>query len=223
VVPYALRSPDLSFLAQANRLGWLRDYAFNFYQVNLAGLVGLAGLVLLLRAWRGPRGPISPALPPGEKLFWLLGIVVAIPLGIGVNGAMDNIGLAHICLQPLALLGLACGAARLGREQAAGGSRRLTTIFLVAALADLVLGIGLQLGGEAFLLQRAQYPTDQAYVSSLTFAAQANYAGKLRLNQPFLHDVLALSPLSVAIVLAGLLVVVAALALRPRSVGSARA
>ncbi|HEY4300806.1 MAG TPA: hypothetical protein VGM73_08035 [Candidatus Didemnitutus sp.] len=220
IVPYPLRAPDLSFLAQANRLGWLRDYAFSFYQVNLFGLVGLTGLLLLSRAWRGPRreGPVR--LSAAERTFWMIGILAVIPLGIGVNGAVDAVGVAHICLQPLTLLALACGLAWLGRELSAGLSRLAVALLAAAVLADLTLGIGLQFAGEAGLLQRSDFPTPAAYVSSLTFAAQANYAGKLRLNQPFLHDLAGLPPVAVMAGMAGLLAAGVVLAWRLRAPGT---
>ncbi|MBW8781805.1 MAG: hypothetical protein JF599_07955 [Verrucomicrobia bacterium] len=128
LIPHPLRSVDYSFIAQPSRLGWFRDYFFLIVQVNLPALLGTGGLVALAcatlrdwKSWARQTGVVKPV--------WVLTALAACSvLGVAVHGAPDEWGLAHICLQPLALVGLALLAARIDRIGRIGG---------------LILGVGL--------------------------------------------------------------------------------
>jgi len=133
LVPHPLRPADYRFIAQTSTLGYARDYLFNIYQTTLPGIFGLAGLVLL--AWRAIHRR-SPAEHAGERYFWRWFFVGAITLGIAAAYQPDRWGVAHLCLLPVAIAGLAWLAASL-REMPAL-IRRLWT---GALLADAVLGI----------------------------------------------------------------------------------
>ncbi|HVU16774.1 MAG TPA: hypothetical protein VHD32_07605 [Candidatus Didemnitutus sp.] len=214
IIPYPVREPTLPMLAQQNSLGWLRDEAFCLFQINLPGILGAASLVMLWRAWRSPTVTDIPRAAAAECGFWIIGILAVIPLGIGVHGETDRMGVAHICLQPLVALALAFGLARLGRELHTGLSRALAWILGLAAAIDLTLGIGLQWAAEAGVLEHTRYDSIDAYLHSLTFFAQANYGGKLRLGQPFLHDAPGMNAAVVVALLAVVLAFTAWMALR---------
>jgi hypothetical protein len=90
---------------QSSSLGFWRDYLFEIYQPNFIFGVGVVsgavavGLVLYLfskrKSWKG------------QALFWLGFLLVTIPLGILVHPSADTYGVAHICGQPVVLLGIA--------------------------------------------------------------------------------------------------------------------
>lgn len=113
LVPHPLRTVDYALIRHGDELTRFRDYFFLISQVNLPALLGSGGALGLAvaawrdrRAWRSGPGPTRPA--------WTLPAVAAlVVLGVAVHGAPDDWGLAHICLQPLALAGLAVLAARL--------------------------------------------------------------------------------------------------------------
>jgi len=86
-------------------LYFLRDYFFYLYQVSLIPAVGiLSGLVLLGHFAR--RISFARKYTPNEGTLWTLWVLVVVCLGIAVVGTYDPIGLVHICLQPLILLGV---------------------------------------------------------------------------------------------------------------------
>jgi hypothetical protein len=114
VVPHPLRAAGRAYMQtwfqQKSTLGWIRDYTFLIYQVNAAGALGVAGgLLALYLVYRRRRAAPSRALP--EMRFWLAFVVATFVLGIAVHGTPDDVGLVHICLQPLMLLGVVFVAA----------------------------------------------------------------------------------------------------------------
>jgi hypothetical protein len=140
IVPYVLRG-GLTYTAQSNPAGVLRDNAFGFYQVNLIfgmGLVGGPFVVWLL--WRFVRRR-APGLP--EWRFWRVLIPCSVIVGIAVVGERDHFGSAHLTLIPLEVLGLSLIAA-------AFPWRRVAAIAIVAGcLVDFSLGVFLQARVEA--------------------------------------------------------------------------
>ena len=108
LVPHPLRAAGRQYMQtwfqQRSTLGWLRDWTFLVYQVNAAGALGVAGgLLALYVLYRRGRDAAPRARP--ELRFWLAFVVGSFVLGIAVHGTPDDVGLVHICLQPLMLLG----------------------------------------------------------------------------------------------------------------------
>jgi hypothetical protein len=91
---------------QSSSLGFWRDYVFEIYQPNfIFGVGALSGAVavgLLLYTFGKRSGPWRK-----QSLFWPGFLLVTIPLGIFVHPARDTYGVAHICGQPVVLLGVA--------------------------------------------------------------------------------------------------------------------
>jgi hypothetical protein len=198
LVPHFLRSFDDPLLAQRSPWGWLRDWCFQCYQINLLFVFGsVAWLVILRELFRAARGAAARA-----RNFWgafLPGVVV---LGVAAHGARDHWGLAHICLQGLVLLGLAFLAARW---TALGRGWRLA--LLGGAVVDFVLGIALQFGVESYALDRwfaAGRPPDDT-LRSYNEPAFMNLLGKIHNRLDFFSDVFAPPPALVLALLAAIL------------------
>ncbi|MFZ5497297.1 MAG: hypothetical protein ACOZE5_18400 [Verrucomicrobiota bacterium] len=165
---------DHPLLAQSSPVGRWRDGWFIHYQLRLwwaFGSVGAFALVWLL--WRKPDGPAA-------RFAWIA-LPLATLLGIVVHAHPDRLGLAHISLQPLVLLGLAWLAANTERLP-----RWLRWLYAAGLLLDLCMGIGLH-----FALQSAwfgQAGDVAALWSSLPVTAQVNWQAKLHLGLVFLAD-----------------------------------
>jgi hypothetical protein len=111
-----------------------------------------------------------------------------IVLGTAVHGHIDYWGVAHICLQPLVLLGLAVAAARLPDLLRGPAARVLAALLALAAVADFVLGIALHYAGTALQLNRAPGENILVYAKSLNVGAQHNLWQKVRLGQDWVAD-----------------------------------
>ncbi|HUJ43476.1 MAG TPA: hypothetical protein VLW52_07710 [Opitutaceae bacterium] len=148
LVPHPLRTVDYGFIAQASRVGWIRDYCFQLYQVNLLPMFGSAGGVVLVwllwKTWRRDR-PRPPA--PGRG-FWAWFISCTIVLGVTAVGGIDQWGVAHACLLSLVILGLAFLSAHL-----ADLPRWLHLIFAAGLALDFTFGVGFH-----FYLQNLPHP-----------------------------------------------------------------
>jgi hypothetical protein len=165
VVPHFLRHVDYRFIAQTSAWGWWRDWFFLLYQVNLLFACGsLAWLVLGVALVR--RGA---ALSPALRLGWGAAIAATVFLGIAAHGARDPWGLAHICLQPLVLAGLALLAAQW--DGLGAGWRR---VVVAGATLDGLLGIALQFGAQSFLLDQWLAPGRPAAATMASYSAIAN-------------------------------------------------
>ena len=150
VVPHFLRPVDYGFIAQTSRAGFVRDWFFLLYQMNLLWVFGsIGGLTLLGLLARGALMGRRAAGAPRGFWCWFLGATVV--LGVAVVspfGGVDPWGLAHICLLGLLGLGLAFLAARFD------GLFRWWRLVLIVGLAmDFALGVGLQ-----FYLEHAALP-----------------------------------------------------------------
>ncbi len=112
LIPHPFRPVNHELIEQTSRLGYVRDYFFQLYQVSLPVMCGTIGgltlLWLLWRSWREAR--LRPADPP--RSFWLWFAACTIVLGTAAYGGIDAWGVAHLCLQSLIGLGLALLAAR---------------------------------------------------------------------------------------------------------------
>jgi hypothetical protein len=200
LVPHFLRTVDLGAFMQGSPWGWWRDWCFQLYQTNLLFAFGsTAWLVLvaaLVGAWRRAAGR--------DRTFWTAFGIGAVILGVAVHGARSNWGLAHLCLQPLVLLGLAWLAARW--SSLAPLWRR---VLIAGATFDFAAGIALQAGAQSGALDRWLAP-DRASLDllrSYSAFAQVNLQAKLDNHWVFLGDLFAPHVMLVAVMLAGLLMV----------------
>ncbi len=149
IIPHFLRPVDESLIAQSSRWGYVRDWFFQLYQVNLLAVFGsVAWLVLGRELLRRPPTTASP----GRK-FWTLFTAGVVLLGVAVTNTRDIWGLAHVCLLALVPLGLAWLAARWSSL-----SRGWRITLLAGAGFDLACGIGLQFAVESQALDRWLHP-----------------------------------------------------------------
>ena len=169
---------DVPLLRQTSRLGQWRDHWFLLYQVKLPYAFGSAGCAVLL--WLMLRLKWSR-----ESGYWVIAATVALVLGTATHAQPDRLGLVHISLQPLVLLGLAWLATQSDRLP-----RWLSRIWTAALVLDLTLGIGLHFGLQSLLLDRWLRPglTTAEYLSAQTVGARVNWRNKSILNATYLGD-----------------------------------
>lgn len=199
VIPHFLRSVDYGFIAQSSAWGWWRDWFFLLYQVNLVFACGsLAWLVVGVALLR--RGA---TLPAAQRLGWGAAIVATVFLGVAAHGARDTWGLAHICLQPLVLAGLALLAAQW--DALGAGWRR---VVVAGAALDGLLGIALQFGAQSFLLDQWLAPGRPAAATMASYSAIANLnlRAKLQNKWVFFGDGFAAQETLILVTLAALLI-----------------
>jgi hypothetical protein len=141
LVPAVMRGGiehDFAFKADAPPVGqaYLRDWCFAVYQPSFPAVFGLGGLALL--GWLLVQHYIHPARDPWQhrRVFWLSLNVVVTVIGVAVVGETDYLGVTHICLQPLVLLGMTFAAVGLPHVP-----RWFRKIVLVGLLIDATLGI----------------------------------------------------------------------------------
>ena len=161
VVPAAVREPALlaGFKGQRSA-GAMRDWFFIFYQVNAIFAMGLVGgpLVLWLtyRALRRRRQ--HAAAPPktkskrparkaadtlaaatSEQVFWRILIAAGVLLGVAVVGERDPLGVGHLTLLALQVVGITAIAAAISWRRGV-----LTTVILLGCVVDFSFGVLLQ-------------------------------------------------------------------------------
>ena len=184
LVPHFLRSPDPALIEQTSPWGYVRDWFFQSYQLNLPLAFGsVAWLAVLREAWRLQR-----TVPPDVRVFWAGFGFVVIGLGVAAHGARDVWGLTHICLQALVLLGLALLAARwrlLGR----GWQRAL----IAGATLDLAAGIALHFAVQHHTLDRWLTPERTAMEITASYNPQTlkNLIGLMVNRLDTFHNVFA--------------------------------
>jgi hypothetical protein len=192
LLPTVLRNPGVlqdEDLRQPSPDGRVRDFAFLVYQVSLPFALGTGGIVLagylLGRLFRRPAS--LPWGRPDERRFWAAFVPFTFLVGVAVYGGIDRFGVAHVTLQPLALLGLTTLAAAF--HLAPLLLRRLLILFL---LLDFAVGIQLH-----FNLQSRDFETVDdaggkpviAYTEqTLSRGAQTNWATKQREGLRFWGD-----------------------------------
>jgi hypothetical protein len=169
-----------TFLLQPDPWSRVRDVWFCLYQQTLplaCGLGGLPVLVWLLLRRSSPAGSV----------FWALTVSLAVIIGTAAVGNPVDLGVAHVCLEPLVLLALAWMAAESDRLP-----RWLGFIWGFGLAVDLVLGVILHFGVQSFLLEGWSYPglgtTELAGLSVST--VMINLHGRIYLQQSFLFDLL---------------------------------
>jgi hypothetical protein len=209
MVPHPLRDVPPVY-DQSYALGRARDYAFLFYQVSLPALMGSVGgpVVGWLLATRGIRLVRARRLElPALAAIFLATIVV---LGIATVADDDAFGVAHVCLQPLALGALVYLAARWDEIPI-----WLRTVLGASLLLDATLGIGLQFWMQHLnMADLVALNPDQPPVSAATIN---NTQSKLEGGYVFLGD---LPSAGVAVgVAAAALIVLLVLAARQAAAG----
>jgi hypothetical protein len=161
LIPHPFRAVDYGFFAQLDRLGFVRDYCFQLYQVNLPLMFGSAGCVvlawLLWRQWHAAGSASAFASPPRVFWAWLAG--AALVLGTAVYGGVDHWGISHLCLQSLLVLGLAFMAANTDIIP-----RMLRAVYLLGLGVDFALGVGIQ-----FYLENRRYSVAEILQNHETF------------------------------------------------------
>lgn len=176
VSPLSFDALDTPLLAQTNPLGRWRDHWFILYQVRAPWMCGLAGALVL--AWKFLRGPA-----PSD--FAWFAVPTLILLGTAAHTQPDAFGLAHIALQPLALLGLAWAAGALPELPA-----RWRALWVGGLALDFLCGIALHFGVQSGWLDRWMHgPAEpDALWKSYTAAAAASFADKSALHLVFIAD-----------------------------------
>jgi len=166
-VPEILRKPSMIYsedLDQPNAVGRVRDFMFLIYQVSLPFAPGLLG------------GPIAIGLvlrnllraEAAARKFWIGFIVVVVPLAIVVNSGPDRFGIAHVTLQPAAmmLVALLAGCAlRLPRGWRA--------VLFFGCAVDFVLGVLIQFHVENRVFQFAFESGSHTAVSTADMVSRA--------------------------------------------------
>ncbi|MDB6169796.1 MAG: hypothetical protein JWM88_2660 [Verrucomicrobia bacterium] len=208
LVPHFLRNVDPALIEQRSAWGYLRDWFFQIYQVNLLFIFGsVAWLILPVILVR--EGRRSPAR---SLRFWSGFVGGAILLGVIVHGARDHWGLAHICLLAVVLLGLAYLAARWP-----GLGRKWKIALAAGAVVDLALGIALQFAVQSQALDRWLTPDDppMEQIRSYTESTMINFGAKLVHHLEFFSDVRSVPGAAVAGFLAVILLLAVVRASRP--------
>lgn len=161
IVPGMLTDPALArTFDQPNRGGQIRDVAFITYQTNLIFAMGAIGgpLVLWLLCLRLRRRAGSSA----ERNFWRILIPAIVLLGIAVVGERDRLGVAHLTLLPMEMLGLTLLAAAWSRR------RFVAFAILAGCVVDFSLGVFLQAR-----IENLENSPGRAIFSGLSFARGA--------------------------------------------------
>lgn len=184
IVPHVWRQFDKRYVVQKNPFGALRDFFFYLYQVNLFFEFGsVGGVIIAYLVLHHTRTSTRE-----ERWFWFTLVGVAIVVGIAVNSERDPWGLAHVCLKPLALLGLAYLAAKIPALPPV-----FRGLFTAGVLVDFFFGVVLQFGLESLALDRWIAPgqTVGYYASALGLGGRYNFECKENLRVLFLGDYLA--------------------------------
>ena len=195
-VPHFLRSLDRSLIQQSSPWGYVRDWWFECYQLNLFMIFGSVGwIVVLAVCWK-----VLLRLPAGHRAAWIAAVGAVILLGIGSHSGRDHWGVAHICLQPLVLAGLACVA---GCWTAIAAPLRW--LFGIGAAVDLVFGILLHYAVQGFIIDRWLTPDRPLaeVARSYNQIAAGNHVIKKAADWRFVGDVFAEAqfiPIAVAVV-----------------------
>ena len=137
VVPRLLKDPSIrKAFTQPNTWGMVRDYAFIVYQLNLIFCMGaLGGFTAVWLAGTTLRKRVGNK---GERAFWAGLIAWSVLVGIAVVGEGDPLGVAHLTLVPMAVLGMTLVASRFQARRA------LAWVVIAGCIIDFSLGVFLQ-------------------------------------------------------------------------------
>jgi hypothetical protein len=141
MVPFPLRGPytiDPTYDPKVppRGLAFLRDWCFCIYQTSFPAMLGLGGLIVV--TWLLVKLCIRP---PQDRwrhryVFWIGFVITVTILGIALVGSVEFFGIAHICLQPVVLVGLTFAAVGLPHVPPV-----VRGIALLGLLVDATLGI----------------------------------------------------------------------------------
>lgn len=141
IVPHPLHVPWHEFgllCYQPNALGMLRDYWFLICQdtviVAMGSVGGLVVIYLILKKLN------SSAVPLRLRIFWCFFILFCLVVGIAVHGTAELWGVAHVCLQPLIVLGITLLATNFLSLKT-----WLRQMVVVGLVLDFCLGLFLQM------------------------------------------------------------------------------
>jgi 4-amino-4-deoxy-L-arabinose transferase-like glycosyltransferase len=134
VVPVFFRDHSpLQRFRQPTLAGTVRDDAFVFYQTNVIFAMGLIGGPLIL--WYLYRALFRRRRANALSVFWLAMILFCLVVGIASVGEKDPLGVAHLTLLPLEILGLSLLAAMFPLP------RILLILVVAGCLIDFSLGV----------------------------------------------------------------------------------
>lgn len=179
---YLPRATFNEFFWQPSQLGYVREYWFLIYQTTLFPMMGLAGgLIVIHLVTRDLQ--THQKVPRPLQIFWAAFIPFCILIGIAVNGGQELVGMAHVCLQPLAFLGVVYLAASFGTLPA--WVRRATVL---AAGFDAAVGIVLHVHMLRFSLDLS--PDGRLVLSKHlpSVSAIANGLAKVQYPAAFVGD-----------------------------------
>ena len=179
LVPYPLRGVSLPVEYNASDLlYYIRDYFFSIYQVSLFPMMGMVTVPVLLIHY---RKVIWDSLRSGSALrsVWVWWCFASVVLGIAVHGGYDAFGLAHICLQPLALLAVVFLSASY-----ASLTPRLRALLFTGLVVDLLLGVALHYdlmgtGPRELLFLFADSESFEQLRAAVGYATTANFQAQL--------------------------------------------
>lgn len=167
---------------QPNPFGFVRDFFFLIYQTTLTFAWGLFAWIpltwVMLRQLSNAAGSI--------RFFWISFTLISIGLGIAVHGSREEFGVAHVCLQPIILIGLTLLAT--GLVSLPLWTRYVTAGFMVI---DVVLGILLQCRMEMqriYLVRHLGADILPLSDSLLSPTAIQNSTGRISLNMVYWAD-----------------------------------
>jgi hypothetical protein len=135
IVPWFLRGEDIGFFTEPGFWGHAREAAFLTYQVNALFMFGSTGWIVL--AWYVYR--LQAHWERELAVFWAL-LCASAFTGVAAHPWAAYLGLAHISLQPMAVIGLGIVAGTW--EQ---WTPLLKRIVLAGLSVDLLLGVTLHL------------------------------------------------------------------------------
>lgn len=142
LVPLPLRAPGHAPTELFSAAATFDQYGYLVYQLTLPFAFGITGGVFLLWLLGGTLGRPS-SRETVHRRFWIGFLPAVILVGIAVNGGYDPYGVAHICLQPLVVLGIAFLGAHVPRLPG-----RLRRIFWTGATLDFAIGAALHFAVE---------------------------------------------------------------------------
>jgi hypothetical protein len=126
IVPIRLRGDPVPFPRQPNAMGAMRDEAFMLYQNNLIfgmGLIG--GPVVLWLLWR-----------KRASRFWMAMALFCVVVGIAVVGERDVVGVPHLTLLSLEIIGLTFLAASFPSLK-----RPIRLLLILGCTIDFAFGV----------------------------------------------------------------------------------
>ena len=208
VVPHPVHVGWDGFLRdfyQPNAWGLARDYVFMLLQTNLVLAVGsVAGPVVLWLLVRAARRPVSGR--PREFRFWAAFVAVCTGLTIATHPTLDPYGVAHVCSQPLVILGVVFLAASFGQLPPFG-----RWLIAIGCAVDFLAGIMLQFSLQHQIVETLRTSAGNVLhlqTTTLNESAAGNAFVKGFFNLTFLGDHVLVPMVAVqalALVLFGLL------------------